>query len=146
MKGVEDRFVPVPRHPSGCPGRAAPVPEDRPIRGADGIATALDTARNQLTPAEADAVAADGRVLTLDQLTRYARDGEIDVVPPPDTPLAPREIVIARLVATGHTTRQIAARLAIGTRTVDGHVARARARLGLSSRAQLAAWAAEHLG
>jgi predicted ATPase/DNA-binding CsgD family transcriptional regulator len=113
---------------------------------ADQIATALDTARNQLTPAEADAVAADGRVLTLDQLTRYARDGEIDVVPPPDTPLAPREIVIARLVATGHTTRQIAARLAIGTRTVDGHVARARARLGLSSRAQLAAWAAEHLG
>jgi DNA-binding CsgD family transcriptional regulator len=48
-------------------------------------------------------------------------------------------------VAGGHTTRQIAARLGIGGRTVDGTVGRIRGKLGLASRPQLAAWAAEHL-
>ena len=44
----------------------------------------------------------------------------------------------------GLTNRQIAARLVLSQRTVDGHVARILARLDLSRRAQLAVWAARH--
>jgi len=46
---------------------------------------------------------------------------------------------VARLVATGATNRDIAARLAISERTAERHVSRAMARLSVTSRAALAA-------
>lgn len=59
-------------------------------------------------------------------------------------PLTPRERQVAGLVATGLTNRQIAERLVLSERTIDGHVARILARLDLSRRAQLAVWATQH--
>lgn len=58
--------------------------------------------------------------------------------------LSPREREIAGLIAGGMTSRQIAERLGIGKRTVDTHAWSIMAKLGLVSRTQLAAWAAEH--
>ena len=60
--------------------------------------------------------------------------------PRPASPLTAREREIAALVAEGLSNRAIAARLVISTRTVDGHVERILAKLGFSSRAQVAAW------
>src|SRR5262249_36747227 len=48
---------------------------------------------------------------------------------------------VAALVARGWTNRRIADDLVLSVRTVDRHVANALARLGLESRAHLAAWA-----
>jgi pimeloyl-ACP methyl ester carboxylesterase/DNA-binding CsgD family transcriptional regulator len=62
--------------------------------------------------------------------------------PPGGAPLSAREREVALLVALGLTNEQIAQRLGIGRRTVEGHVQRARERLRLSSRAELAAWSA----
>jgi DNA-binding NarL/FixJ family response regulator len=58
-------------------------------------------------------------------------------------PLAKREADVARLVADGLTNKQIGARLFISERTVDSHVRSILNKLGFSSRAQVAVWAAE---
>jgi predicted ATPase/DNA-binding CsgD family transcriptional regulator len=57
-------------------------------------------------------------------------------------PLAKREADVARLVAGGLTNKQIGARLFISERTVDSHVRSILNKLGVGSRAQIAAWMA----
>jgi len=47
---------------------------------------------------------------------------------------------VALLVAEGLTNRDIAERLVVSERTAENHVARVLNRLGLRSRAQVAAW------
>jgi predicted ATPase/DNA-binding CsgD family transcriptional regulator len=56
--------------------------------------------------------------------------------------LAKREADVARLVADGLTNKQIGARLFISERTVDSHVRSILNKLGVGSRAQIAAWVA----
>lgn len=51
---------------------------------------------------------------------------------------------MARLVAAGHSNKRIAADLVISVRTAETHVEHILAKLGLTSRTQLAAWAHEH--
>ena len=57
--------------------------------------------------------------------------------------LTRRERDTAALVAQGKSNRAIARQLGIGERTVEGYVASALAKLGFSSRTQIAVWAAE---
>jgi DNA-binding NarL/FixJ family response regulator len=52
--------------------------------------------------------------------------------------LTPRELEVMRLVAAGDTNRAIAGKLFLSVRTVDRHVARIFAKLGVSSRAAAA--------
>ncbi len=63
--------------------------------------------------------------------------------PPADEPaerLTPREQEIALLVRRGLTNRQIAQELSISASTANNHVAKILKKLGLRSRAQIAAW------
>lgn len=61
--------------------------------------------------------------------------------PPPAEPsLTPRQQEVAALVAEGLTNREIGRRLGIDERSAEGHLERIRLRLGLRSRAQVAAW------
>src|SRR5262249_40314990 len=57
-------------------------------------------------------------------------------------PLSAREHEVAVLVARGLTNRQIAEQLVIAPRTADNHVQHIFDKLGVSSRAQVAAWVA----
>jgi DNA-binding CsgD family transcriptional regulator len=59
--------------------------------------------------------------------------------------LSSREIEVARLVGQGLTNVEIAAVLVIGRRTVQTHVGHLLAKLGLSSRAQIAVWVTRNL-
>ena len=59
-------------------------------------------------------------------------------------PLTAREREVAALVARGLTNRQIAAELVVTERTAETHVQNIFNKLGFTSRAQVAAWAAEH--
>jgi DNA-binding CsgD family transcriptional regulator len=63
--------------------------------------------------------------------------------PRPD--LTPQEQSIARLVATGRTNREVAAELLLSAKTVEMHLTRIYAKLGISSRARLVAMGAEGL-
>ncbi|HEY8693476.1 MAG TPA: helix-turn-helix transcriptional regulator [Chloroflexota bacterium] len=58
-------------------------------------------------------------------------------------PLTPREREVAGLVGNGASTREIAGQLVISQNTVRLHVERILSKLGLHSRAQLAAWAVQ---
>ncbi|MBX9246663.1 alpha/beta fold hydrolase [Actinotalea ferrariae] len=63
-----------------------------------------------------------------------------------DVALTPRELEVLRLVAAGLTDAEIAGQLVLSVHTVHRHVANIRARLGVTSRAAAAAWAARHAG
>jgi non-specific serine/threonine protein kinase len=58
--------------------------------------------------------------------------------------LTPREREIADLVADGLSNKDIATKLVISRRTAEGHVEHILSKLGFTSRAQIAVWAAEH--
>ncbi|WP_345436202.1 LuxR C-terminal-related transcriptional regulator, partial [Actinoallomurus vinaceus] len=60
------------------------------------------------------------------------------------SPLTRRETEIAHLVAEGMSNKEIAARLVIAQRTAEGHVEHILSKLDFTSRAQIAAWVAEH--
>jgi DNA-binding NarL/FixJ family response regulator len=58
--------------------------------------------------------------------------------------LSRAELAVVRLVAEGRTNREIAVRLHVSHRTVDSHVSHALAKLGMTSRVQLAGFAVQH--
>ena len=53
--------------------------------------------------------------------------------------LTPQELSVARLVASGLSNREVASELVLSVRTVESHLTRIYSKLGVSSRAQLAA-------
>lgn len=63
---------------------------------------------------------------------------------PPNTPLSDREIEALRLVASGHSNRQIAASMNISENTAKFHLKRILKKLGLKNRAEAAAYAVNH--
>jgi predicted ATPase/DNA-binding CsgD family transcriptional regulator len=60
------------------------------------------------------------------------------------TVLTRREREVAILIGQGYSNRRIADALVIAEKTAEVHARNVRAKLGLSSRAQIAAWAAQH--
>ena len=81
-----------------------------------------------------------------DKPPKWRPDKPPDVRPAPtvpaEAPLTPRELQVARLLAGGSSNKEIAGRLVISQRTAEGHVERILAKLGFTSRAQVAAWVA----
>jgi predicted ATPase/DNA-binding CsgD family transcriptional regulator len=61
---------------------------------------------------------------------------------PGTSPLRKREAEVARLVAEGLSNKQIGTRLLISEHTVDSHIRSVLTKLGVNSRAQIAAWTA----
>jgi two-component system response regulator NreC len=58
-----------------------------------------------------------------------------------DNELTPREVEVLRLIALGHTSVEVARKLAISPRTVESHRARIHNKLGLATRAELVRYA-----
>lgn len=59
---------------------------------------------------------------------------------PPATGLSAREREVALLAALGHTTKFIAARLVVSTRTIEAHLAHIFAKVGVGNRDELSVW------
>lgn len=93
--------------------------------------------------ARAASLRAAGRRMSLEDAVAFAR--EDPQAAPQDVRISPREVEVARLVRQGLTDPQIAKRLFISKRTAEGHVESLRNKLGVGSRAEVAAWVAENL-
>jgi non-specific serine/threonine protein kinase len=65
-------------------------------------------------------------------------------VPTSTGPLSAREVEVAALIGRGMTSKEIADLLVITERTADTHAGHIRDKLGLRSRAAIAAWAVRH--
>jgi DNA-binding NarL/FixJ family response regulator len=63
---------------------------------------------------------------------------------PPATALTERELDVVRLVAAGHTNREIARRLVVSDKTVARHLHNVFTKLDLPNRAAATAYAYEH--
>ena len=76
------------------------------------------------------------KALIRDHLDRASRGEDI-----PADPLSPRESEIVKLIAEGHTARDIAETLVISERTVDRHRANVLDKLGMRDRVELTRYA-----
>jgi predicted ATPase/DNA-binding NarL/FixJ family response regulator len=121
----------------------------------------LESARRQLGPLAAEALLAEGTAMSADAAVRLATGSDGGKLPGdasrPAVPaqaaaalssgasstLTARELEIAALIARGLSNRAIAEALVISPATAARHVANIFTKLGFSSRAQLAAWAAQ---
>jgi two-component system, NarL family, response regulator LiaR len=77
-------------------------------------------------------------------LTRLTHALRRQPSPDPFQPLTPRERDVLKLIAHGHSNRQIAGDLAIGEQTVKTHVRSILTKLGLQDRLQAAIFALRH--
>lgn len=128
-----------------------------PLRLRARIATSrLHASRRRLSEARDAADAARETIRALaatlpdeDRARRYAEGAEAllpkvggrrrETGEPPGG-LTPRELDVATLLARGMTNKEIASELVISDQTVETHVKRILAKLGFSSRTQVAAW------
>ncbi|MDF3313505.1 protein kinase [Rhodococcus sp. T2V] len=88
----------------------------------------------------------EGEAMSFDAAVGFTLGERVQVSAPtagPATKLTAREQQIAELVAEGLTNKAIAARLVISVRTAQGHVEHILAKLGFTSRAQIASWVVE---
>jgi predicted ATPase/DNA-binding CsgD family transcriptional regulator len=119
-------------------------------RAEEALAEAIGSERFEEAFAVGAAYTFDQAVaLALGQDAEVEGDGDTASLREPQsgTPggLTRREREIALLVAEGLTNREIAARLVISQRTAESHVNNILGKLGMTSRARVASWVADHL-
>jgi len=107
---------------------------------------AMARARAALPDRIADKAWESGRAMSSAQLRALAREGPSGKAAGNAGGLSKRELEVARLVASGMTSRAIAERLFLSERTVESHLEHILTKLEFSSRAQVAGWVAERLG
>ncbi|WP_199552756.1 response regulator transcription factor, partial [Streptomyces sp. N35] len=122
--GEAPRAPPPPPAPPGAPAAAATAH----AQAASAFQRSGRTGSAGTESAAADRLATDCQGLGTPALLAWARP----------LPLTRREREIALLAAAGHSNQQIADRLTLSVRTVEGHLYRLCAKLGVSSRAELA--------
>ena len=164
MERLEERFDPATWASAARQWRALPHPYETAyaeLRLAEAL-LATDGDRVEVTSLLRDAHAATitlGAVPLRDEIETVARHAKVELAPEPGAPsadltspvsevrssLTARERDVLRLVAEGHTNREIGDRLFISEKTASVHVSNAMAKLGALSRYEAAA-AAERTG
>ncbi|MEV1171328.1 LuxR C-terminal-related transcriptional regulator [Nonomuraea sp. NPDC049784] len=111
----------------------------------------LGRARTKLGDVRATSLWSQGRAMSPDDAARRVLEGErmtqrmpVAAEPVKHSLLTAREQEIASLLTRGLSNRAIAAELVISPATVARHIANIMEKLGYTSRAQIAVWAAKH--
>ena len=104
--------------------------------GDSGVALSVETERVAADPLVLSAAMRIVAEWLLEQSAALATDMPF----PQDGVLTPREQEVARLIAGGLKNCEIAERLVITTSTTERHVANILNKLGMRSRAEVAAW------
>jgi predicted ATPase/DNA-binding CsgD family transcriptional regulator len=116
------------------------IPDARAV-----VARILASAPARIGEAALAAACEEGRAMSTAEAIAYAVEQLRRAAGEPAGPLSSREAEVAALIARGLTNRQIAAALVISPRTADRHVANILDKLGVGSRADVAAWARQRL-
>jgi DNA-binding NarL/FixJ family response regulator len=116
----------------------------------------MATARALLGEAAWEAAFAQGMAMSPEEAAEYALSEEVAPAAPESPPaegrtdeplttdpLTAREREVAAMVAKGMSNRQIAQELFLSEHTVKRHISKILRKLGLASRAEVAAWATE---
>jgi HD-GYP domain-containing protein (c-di-GMP phosphodiesterase class II) len=111
--------------------------EPRPHRAPFPPAQAAGYLRNEVDAGHLDGDAADAVLRVAGQAGSSRR-------PMAPAGLTPREVDVLRQVARGLAIKQIARELSIAPKTVDGHIQRIYAKIGVSSRAGATLFALQH--
>jgi predicted ATPase/DNA-binding CsgD family transcriptional regulator/Tfp pilus assembly protein PilF len=129
----------------GASAAAALFAEGRETVAEDAVGFALAPDQDQLMPGPA--AAAEPAWTDPSRLTALTGSGprqDTGGAHRGPTPLTPREHEIVMLIAQGLSNREIADELVISPATAARHVANILAKLGFSSRTQVASWATRH--
>jgi DNA-binding CsgD family transcriptional regulator/Tfp pilus assembly protein PilF len=129
----------------GASAAAALFAEGRETVAEDAVGFALAPDQDQLMPGPA--AAAEPAWTDPSRLAALAGSGprqDTGGAHRGPTPLTPREHEIVMLIAQGLSNREIADELVISPATAARHVANILAKLGFSSRTQVASWATRH--
>jgi non-specific serine/threonine protein kinase len=106
---------------------------------------AVDALRSRLGEETFRAAWSEGRAMEMERAVGYALQPMKPSVPPAHPAgLSAREVEVLRLVANGMTNAQVARELFISPNTVNRHLNSIYGKLGVSSRAAAARFAAEH--
>ena len=118
--------------------RSIPIWQDR-------VDAAMEDAQRMLGPEAAAVALGQGRSLDFVEAVSLAQKVAAKATRAEVAPmgLTRRELEIAVMVAQGMSNRDMATRLVLAQRTVEGHVENIRTKLGFHSRTQIAAWAVE---
>ncbi len=112
-------------------------------------ALARRQATGDLSQAKAalDAAAGEAEQLGMLPFTRRIEQlrARLPAIAAARSPLSPRELEVAQLVARGLTNKQIGETLYVSERTAENHVQHILVKLGFSNRSQIAAWSAADL-
>jgi DNA-binding CsgD family transcriptional regulator/pimeloyl-ACP methyl ester carboxylesterase len=109
-----------------------------PLAGAQLIASGIPGAQLEVLPGRSHIPYGGDSALLVNVIRGFLGLPTVRSVVPPG--LTRRQEQVAALVAEGLTNRDIGVRLGIEERSAEGHLERIRLRLGLRSRAQVAAW------
>ncbi len=108
----------------------------RPFRAALPAAEAATTLREEAKAGRLDGEA----VAAVLAVSGHPRPGR----PTAPADLTPREVEVLRLIATGHTTAQVAEQLVISRKTADHHIQHIYAKIGGSNRSVATLFAMQH--
>ena len=149
LDGVASLSDAAATQPSLLPGWSRGHVLTHLARNAEGSTRLLTWARTGVPSYEyesAEARAAEigaGRTLPRAQSLAFALGGPAGTPAPDvavDQPLSGRELEVVALVAAGLANRAIAEQLFLSPRTVEKHVEHVMDKLGVGSRAEIAAW------
>ena len=108
------------------------------------LAAAAGRPEEAVTHLGAAAVLADRLASPVWSAHVAAARAEVEAVGGPSTPLTEREVEVLALISSGLTNREVAARLQLGVRTIDSHVATVYRKVGARRRADAVAYAVTH--